>query len=132
MEVDVQYLEKLYELHNDLPFLRERMKIEKVEKLVTNFDDKTENAIHIRNLKQALNHGLNLKKVHRMIQFNHKFWLKPHIDMNIKNIKLTQEAKNNFEKDIFKLMNNVAFGKTVENKRKQRTIKLLTSERRRN
>ena len=61
LEVDVQYLEKLHELHNDLPFLPERMKIEKVEKLVTNLHDKTEYVIHIRNLKQALNHRLVLK-----------------------------------------------------------------------
>ena len=67
LEVDVQYSEKLHELHNDLPFLPKRMKIEKVEKLVTNLHDKTEYVIHIRNLKQALNHGLILKKVHRVI-----------------------------------------------------------------
>ena len=72
LEVDVQYLEKLHELHNDLPFLPERMKIEKVEKLVANLHDKTEYVIHIRNLKQALNHGLVLKKVNRMIKFNQK------------------------------------------------------------
>ena len=60
----IQYLEKLYELYNDLLFLRERMKIEKVEKLVANLHDKTEYVIHIRNLKQALIHGLVLKKVH--------------------------------------------------------------------
>ena len=70
LEVDVQYLEKLHELHNDLPFLPERMKIEKVEKLVANLHDKTEYVIHIRNLKQALNHGLVLKKVHRVIKLN--------------------------------------------------------------
>ena len=61
-ESDVQYLEKLHELHNDLPFLPERMKIEKVEKLAANLHDKTEYAKHIRNLKQALNHRLVLKK----------------------------------------------------------------------
>ena len=82
LEVDVQYLEKLHELHNDLPFLPERMKIEKVEKLVANLHDKTEYVIHIRNLKQALNHGLVLKKVHRVIKFNQNAWLKPYIDMN--------------------------------------------------
>ena len=82
LEVDVQCPEKLHDLHNDLPFLNKRMKIEKVEKLVTNLQDKTEYVIHIRNLKQALNHGLILKKVHREIKFNQKFWLKPYIDMN--------------------------------------------------
>ena len=69
-EVDVQYLEKLHELHNDLPFLPERMKIEKVEKLVANLHDKTEYVIHIRNLKQALNHGLFFQNVNRRIKFN--------------------------------------------------------------
>ena len=62
LEVDVQYPEKLYELHNGLPFLPERMKIEKVEKLVTNIHDKTEYVFHIKNSKQALNHGLIFKK----------------------------------------------------------------------
>ena len=60
------------------------------------------NVRHIRNLKQALNHGLVLKKVHRVIKFNQNAWLKPYIDMNT---KLRQKAKNNFEKDYFKLMN---------------------------
>ena len=69
-EVDVQYLEKLHELRNDLPFLPERMKIEKIEKLVANLHDKIEYVIHIRNLKQALNHGLVLKKVHKVNKFN--------------------------------------------------------------
>ena len=69
-EVDVQYPKKLHELHNDLPFLPERMKLKKVAKLVTNLNDKTEYVIHMRNLKQVLNHGLILKKVHRVIKFN--------------------------------------------------------------
>ena len=72
LEVDVHYPEKFSELHNDLPFLPERMKIEKVEKLVTNLHDKTEYVIHLKNLKQALNHGLILKKVQRMIKFDQK------------------------------------------------------------
>ena len=70
LEVDVQYLEKLHELHNDLPFLLQGMKIKKVEKLVANLHDKPECAIHIRNLKQALNYELVLKKVHKVIKFN--------------------------------------------------------------
>ena len=66
-EVDIQYPEEVHKLHNDLPFLRERMKIEKVEKLVVNLHDKTEYVIHIRNLKQSSNHQLVLKKVHRRV-----------------------------------------------------------------
>ena len=82
VEVDFQYPEKLHELHNDLPFLPERMKIEKVEKLVTNLQDKAEQVIYVTNLGQALNHGLVLKKVHRVVTFNQKAWIKPFIHMN--------------------------------------------------
>ena len=117
------------DLHNDLSFLLERMKTEKVEKLVANLRDKTEYVIHIRNLKQALNHRLVLKKVDRVIKFNQNAWLKPYIDMNT---DLRKKAKNGFEKDFFKLMNNAVFGKTMENVRKHRDIKLATTERRRN
>ena len=114
---------------NDLQFLPERMKIEKVEKLVTNLHDKIEYVIYKRNLKQALNHGLILKKFRRVIKFDQKAWLKPYIDMNT---KLRQNTTNNFEKDFFKLMNNAVFEKTMENLRKHRNIKLATTERRRN
>ena len=67
LEADVQYLEKLHELHNDLPVLLERMKIEKIEKLVDNFHDKTEYVMHKINLKQTLNHGLVLGKNHKKL-----------------------------------------------------------------
>ena len=70
------------------------MKIEKFKKLVTNLHDKTDYAVHIRKLKQILNYGLILKKVHRVIKFNENAWLKPYIDMNM---KLRQKAKNNFD-----------------------------------
>ena len=70
LEVEVQFLEKLHERHNKLPFLPERMKIRKVENSATNLNDKTKYVIHVRNLKQALNHGLVLEKLHRVIKFN--------------------------------------------------------------
>ena len=101
------------------------MKIEKFERLVTYLHDKTEFALEI--LKQALNHGLILKQFHRVIKFNQKAWLKLYIDMNT---KLRQKAQNNFEKAFFKLMDNTVFGKTMENVRKHRNIKLVTTERR--
>ena len=109
LEVEVEYPEKLHELHNDLPFLPERKKINNIEKLVTNLYDKNEHVIHIRNLKQALTHGLIMIKVHRVIKFNKKDWLKPDIDMNTK----LRQKENNFEKYFFKLMNNAVFGKTM-------------------
>ena len=76
LEVEIQYIEKLHELHNDLSFLPERIKIEKVEKLATNLYDKTEYVIHIRNLNQALNNRLVFKKVYRVNKFNQNAWLK--------------------------------------------------------
>ena len=129
LEVDVKYPKNLHGLHEDLPFLPERMKIGKGKKLACNLYDKKNYVVHIRSLKQALNHGLILKKVHRVIQFYQEAWLKPYIDINT---ELRKKAKNDFEKDFFKLMNNAVFGKTMENVRKHRDIKLQTTDKRRN
>ena len=109
-------------------FYQKEKKKEKVKKLVCRIEDKEKYAVHIRDFKKALNHGLILKKVHRVIQFNQKAWLKPYNDMNT---KLRKEAKNDFEKNFFKLMNNYVFGKTMETVR-NRDIKLVTTNEQRN
>ena len=82
-EVDVNYPKRLHDLHSDLPFLPERMKIDNCKKLVCNLHDKKRYVLHIRSLKQALDYGLKLEKIHRVIEFNQKSWLKPYIDMNM-------------------------------------------------
>ena len=81
LEVNVQYTEKLNEIHNDLPFLPKKLKIEKIGKLVANLHDETEYVIHIRYVNQALNYGLVLRKVRRVIEFNQNAWLKPYTDV---------------------------------------------------
>ena len=122
LEVDVDYPNKLQNLHNDLPFLPERMVINNTKKLVCNLQDKKNYVVHINVLKQALDHGLKLRKVHRVIEFDREAWLKEYIDVNT---ELRKKASNDFEKDFFKLMNNAVFGKAMENVRKHRDIKLV-------
>ena len=87
------------------------MNINKCSKLVCNLYNKKNYVVYIRALKQALMYGLKLKKVHKVLQFNQKAWLKPYIDMNT---KLRKEAKNDFEKDFFKLMINTVFRKPMK------------------
>ena len=82
MDIDIEYPKNLHDLHSDLPFLPEKMKINKCSKLVCNLYDKN-TTLSPKSLKQALNHRLILKKLHRVIQFNQKAWLKPSIDMKL-------------------------------------------------
>ena len=96
----------------------------RVEKLVSNLYYKNRYIIHIRALEQALKHGLVLECVHRVIEFKQSAWMKEYIDFNS---KLRTAAANDFEKDFYKVMNNVVFGKTVDNIRKHRNIKLVTN-----
>ena len=126
--MDVKYPKRLHELHSDLLFLSERMEVNKCKKVVCNLFNKKKYAVHINVLKQALNHGLKLKKIHRVIEFNQEAWLKPYIDMNT---ELRKAAKNDLEKDLFKLMNNSVLGKTMKNIRKHRDIKLVTTDKKR-
>ena len=128
LEVDVEYPKKLRSVHSDLPFLPERMKINKFEKLVCNTRNKENYIMRIVSLKQALKYGLILLKVHKVIEFEQEAWLKPYIMMNT---ELRMQAKNDFEKDFFKLMNNAVFGKTMEHVRNHRDIKIVTTDKRR-
>ena len=121
----MEYPNELHENHNELPFLAERMKIGKMEKLVPNLKDKKGYVVRIKTLNQASRHGLKLKKVHRVIEFQHSNWMKPYIMLNT---RLRTSAKNEFEKDFFKLMNNSVFGKTMENIRNHKDMKLVTSD----
>ena len=156
LEVDVEYPIEMHIAHEDLPFLSERkikstkshsnyefdeitrahrkdyktfnINPEPDSKLIASVRDKNKYVLHISTLKQALCHGLRLSKVYRVIEFNQSAWLKPYIDMNT---NLRRMAKNDFEKNFFKLMNNSVFGKMIENVRKRREIKLIVSEERR-
>ena len=91
LQADIDYPKELFNLHKDIPFLPERKKVEKVDRLICSIENKQKYVIHIRSLKQALNHGLKLKKVHRVIPFKQKAWLKVYIDMNT---ELRKNSKN--------------------------------------
>ena len=125
LEVDLEYPEKLHDLHNDYPLAPERVTVNKVEKLIPNLNDKTKYVIHHETLKLYLSLGLKLTKIHRGVTFTECAWLKPYIDLNT---DLRAKAKNDFEKDFFKLMNNSVFGKTMENIRNRVDIRLVTRE----
>ena len=142
-EVDLEYPEELHDLHNDYPCAAEKLKVTddmlsdycreiknkfnissgNVHKLIPTLRDKKNYVLHEENLKLYLSLGLKLKKVHRVLEFSEKPWLKEYIDFNTEKRK---EAKNSFEKDFFKLMNNSVFGKTMENIRKRSNIYLET------
>ena len=121
----MEYPKELHGNHYELPFLTERMKIGMVEKLVRNLKDKKRYVVHIKALDQALKYSLKLKKVHRVIEFQQIRWMKVCIMLNT---RLRKDAKNEFENDFFKLMNSSVFGKTMENIKNHKDMKLLTSD----
>ena len=123
LEVDLDYPRDLHDLHNDYPLAPERLKIGGVEKLIPNLWDKEKYIVHHENLKLYLELGLKVKKIHRGIKFREETWMRSYIKLNT---RLRTEAKNDFEKDFFKLMNNSVFGKTMENIRNRVDVKLVS------
>ena len=101
------------------------LKTGNVQKLVPNLQDKQKYVLHHRNLKLYLQLGMKLIKIHRVFQFQQRPWLTPYIDLNTAK---RAQAKNAFEKDFFKLMNNAVSGKTMENVREHINVVLVTSQ----
>ena len=125
LEVDLEYPENMHDLHNDYPLAPEQIVVNKVSKLIPNLGNKKKYVLHYENLKQYLKLGLKLTHIHRGIKFKESPWLKKYISLNT---KLRTEAKNEFEKDFFKLMNNSVFGKTMENIRNRVDVKLVNNK----
>ena len=119
----MEYPEKLHDSHNDYPLCPEGVKCKNgVEKLIPNLRDKKKYVLYYKTLIQCLRLGMKLKRIHSGIKFVESAWLKPYIDMNT---ELRANAKNNFEKDHYKLMNNAVFGKTMENIRNRKNVNSL-------
>ena len=126
LEIDLEYPEDLHDLHNDYPLAQKRLKIGGVEKLIPNLCNKSKCIIHHKTLKLYESLGLKITRIHRGIKFEESAWLKPYITLNT---DLRTNAKNDFEKDFFKLMNNSVFGKTMENIRNRVDIRPVNDRR---
>ena len=125
LEVDLEYPKKLHDNHNAYPPAPERLRVNKVDKLIPNPNNKEKYVIHHRSLKQYLDFGLKLIKIHRGVKFNERAWLKDYIQLNT---DLRTKGTTEFEKGFFKLMNNSVFGKTMENIRNRIDVRLVTEE----
>ena len=124
-EVDLEYPQQLHDLHNDLPLAPEKMKINKVEKLIASLSDKKEYVLNHKILKYYLDEGMKLTKIHRVITFEEKDFMKEYIMFNTSK---RMEATTDFKKDFFKLMNNSLFGKTMENVRNRSDVVIVSNK----
>lgn len=124
LEVDVDYPSDLHNLHNDLPFLPEKFRCGQTEKLVATLLPKEKYVVHLKNLQQAMKHGVVLKKIHRVLAFHQSAWMAPYIELNNKR---RAEYTSKSKRDLCKLMNNAVFGKTIENITKRRKIYLCST-----
>ena len=147
LEVDLEYPPELHKEHNSYPLAPEKkavesekmsdyqnklikdlkLKLPNSKKLLLTLEDKNDYVVHYENLKFYLNQGMKLKRVKRALEFYQECWMEPYIRMNTEFRKL---AKNDFEKNFYKLMNNSVFGKTMENLRNRVDIRIVRSNER--
>ena len=125
LEVDLEYPSELHDEHNDYPLAPESLKIDGAKKLIPNLWDKKSMVLHAKSLHQYLSLGMKLKKSHRGIKFREEAFMKPFIELNT---KLRTAAKNDFEKNFYKLQSNAVYGKILENVRNRVNVYITNDE----